>query len=235
LNSNNWILHKHKIWKEKRKCGRPHYSHRAAGKPRGAARPWTTRRGAGGAVARSGEGGGAAACSGGRRGRRRRGRARGVEAGAAKPRWHGAGAGMADVNGGGARRGSGRRRRRRRCSGTLSSRGGGSRGTDGGGTKRNKCLGEGRRREEGNIWWGAFCPGWSHHPGQKDILSRVVASPGTKGVFGRAGKIPSPRPTFSPGWIYHPGQKGPVFPRSRLMLCLFLFLLTSLLKLAFIC
>ena len=67
------------------------------------------------------------------------------------------------------------------------------------------------------------------------LLSRVEPPPGTKGVFGRAGKIPSPRPTFSPGWIYHPGQKGPVFPRSRLMLCLFLFLLTSLLKLAFIC
>ena len=80
-----------------------------------------------------------------------------------------------------------------------------------------------------------FCPGWINDPGQKDLLSRVVASAGTKGVFGRAKKIPSPRPTFSPGWIYHPGQKGPVFPRSRLMLCLFLFLLTSLLKLAFIC
>ena len=26
-----------------------------------------------------------------------------------------------------------------------------------------------------------FCPGCSHHPGQKPILSRVVASPGTKG------------------------------------------------------
>ena len=35
--------------------------------------------------------------------------ARGVEAGAAKPRWHGAGAGMADVNGGGARRDDGAR------------------------------------------------------------------------------------------------------------------------------
>ena len=33
--------------------------------------------------------------------------ARGVEAGAAKPRWHGAGAGMANVNGGGARRDDG--------------------------------------------------------------------------------------------------------------------------------
>ena len=88
-----------------------------------------------------------------------------------------------------------------------------------GADETTKCLG--RAKEEGNIWGG--------------LLSRVVASPGTKGVFGRAGKIPSPRPTFSPGWIYHPGQKGPVFPRSRLILCLFLFLFTSLLKLAFIC
>ena len=78
-----------------------------------------------------------------------------------------------------------------------------------------------------------FCPGGSHHPGQKDLLSRVVVSPGTKGVFGRAGKIPSPRPTFSPGWIYHPGQKGPVFPRSRLILCLFLFLFYFSFKIGF--
>ena len=75
-----------------------------------------------------------------------------------------------------------------------------------------------------------FCPGWSHDPGQKGLLSRVVAPPGTKGVFGRAGKIPSPWPTFSPGWIYHPGQKGPIFPHSRQILCLFLFLFPSLLK-----
>ena len=34
-------------------------------------------------------------------------RVRGVEAGVAKPRWHGAGAGMANVNGGGARRDDG--------------------------------------------------------------------------------------------------------------------------------
>ena len=68
----------------------------------------------------------------------------------------------------------------------------------------------------------AFCPGSWLHPGQKIF-------------FGRAGKIPSLRPTFSPGWIYHPRQNGPVFPRSRLILCLFLFLFTSLLKLAFIC
>ena len=154
--------------------------------------------------------------------------------------------------------GRGRRRRGRRTStaaalagttalGDVGSRGGALGGdVDGGGARGARAVGgaggtdggreEGRRREEARKYMGgAFCPGWNHHPGQKDLLSRVVASPGTKGVFGRAGKIPSPRPTFSPGWIYHPGQKGPVFPRSRLMLCLFLFLLTSLLKLAFIC
>ena len=116
----------------------------------------------------------------------------------------------------------------------LGSRGGGSRGR----RRHQAQIDEkpsvrGRAKEE--VIWGAFCPGWSHHPGQNPLLSRVVDSPGTKGVFWRAGKIPSPRPTFSPGWIYHPGQKGPVFPRSRLILCLFLFLFTSLLKLAFIC
>ena len=83
---------------------------------------------------------------------------------------------------------------------------------------------------------GPFVPGggftWDKRP---PLLSRVMAPPGTKGIFRRAGKIPSPRPTFSPGWIYHPGQNGPVFPRSRIMLCLFLFVFTSLLKLAFIC
>ena len=68
-------------------------------------------------------------------------------------------------------------------------------------------------RKKGDIGVGAFWPGWSHHPGQKGLLSWVVAPPGTKGVFGRAGKIPSPRPTFSPGWIYNPGQNWPVFPR----------------------
>ena len=161
--------------------------------------------------------------------------------------------------------GRGRRRRGRRTStaaalagttalGDVGSRGGalggdvdggGARGAravggagDGGGTRRRsrtvpKCW---RKAEEEGTYIGPpLCPGCSHDPGQKAHLSRVVAPPGTKGVFGRAGKIPSPRPTFSPGWIYHPGQKGPVFPRSRLMLCLFLFLFTSLLKLAFIC
>ena len=50
-------------------------------------------------MARSGEGGGVAACSGGRQGRQRRGRARRVEAGAAKTRWHGIGDGGAPVSG----------------------------------------------------------------------------------------------------------------------------------------
>ena len=31
-----------------------------------------------------------------------------------------------------------------------------------------------------------FCPGGSHDPGQNALLSRVVAPPETKGVFGRA-------------------------------------------------
>ena len=49
-------------------------------------------------MARNGEGGGAAACSGGRRGSEDEG-ARGVEAGVAKTRWHGAGDGGAPVSG----------------------------------------------------------------------------------------------------------------------------------------
>ena len=80
----------------------------------------------------------------------------------------------------------------------LGSRGGGSRTAAAAPGVDEKPSVRGRAKEEGNIW-GAFCPGGIHDPGQKDILSRVVASPGTKGVFGRAGKIPSPRPTFSPG------------------------------------
>ena len=54
---------------------------------------------------------------------------------------------------------------------------------DGGGAaqikKTTKCWGRGRKK--GDIGVGAFCPGWSHDPGQKALLSRVVASPGTKG------------------------------------------------------
>jgi len=104
-------------------------------------------------------------------------------------------------------RGSGRRREVGALGGGDVDGGGGARlarwGEQGtaaapGVDQKTKCLGEGRRRKE--IYGGG-------------LLSRVVSSPGTKGVFGRAGKIPSPRPTFSPGCIYHPGQKGPVFPR----------------------
>ena len=141
-------------------------------------------------------------------------------------------AGMADVDGGGARRDDGARGRWARAAGlwaatsttaVLGDVGLARWGEQGmaaapSADQETKCLGEGRRRKE--IYGG-------------DLLSRVVAPPGTKGVFGRAGKIPSPRPTFSPGWIYHPGQKGPVFPHSRQILCLFLFLFYFSFKIGF--
>ena len=53
--------------------------------------------------------------------------------------------------------------------------------------------------------WGtwAFCPGWSHQPGQKaPLLSRLVAPPRTK--------VP-----FCPGWCYQPGQKAPPRDSSK--------------------
>ena len=53
--------------------------------------------------------------------------------------------------------------------------------------------------------WGteAFCPGWSHQPGQKaPHLSRLVAPPGIKGPF-------------YPGWCYQPGQKAPPRDSSK--------------------
>ena len=56
-------------------------------------------------------------------------------------------------------------------------------------------------RASGGI--GAFCPGWSHQPGQKkDFLSRLLAPPGTKGPF-------------CPGWCYQPGQKAPPHDSSK--------------------
>ena len=138
-------------------------------------------------------------------------------------------AGMADVDGGGARRDDGARGRWDRAAGLCAATSTaavlgdiglawwGEQGTVAapGADQETKCLGEGRRRKE--IYLGGFCPGWSHDPG--------VAPPETKGVFGRAGKIPSPRPIFSPGWIYHPGQKGPVSlvpAKSYVCFCLFL-------------
>ena len=60
-----------------------------------------------------------------------------------------------------------------------------------------------------------FCPGWSHDPGQKTLLPRVVDSPvvaplGTKGpppfVPGEA--TTWDKRAFCPGWWLHPGQKG---------------------------
>ena len=80
---------------------------------------------------------------------------------------------------------------------------------------------------------GPFVPGESTTRDKRTFCPGSWLHPGQKGVFGRAGKIPSPRPTFSPGWIYHPGQKGPVFSRSRLMLCLFLFLFYFSFKIGF--
>ena len=120
--------------KKENAAGHTTHTGRRGNLARGAARPWTTRRGAGGAVARSGEGGGAAACSGGRRGRRRRGRARGVEAGAASRGGTGPGPGW-------------RRQRRRRSQGrrrsvTLGSRGGALGGdVDGGGARGARAVG----------------------------------------------------------------------------------------------
>ena len=104
-----------------------------------------------------------------------------------------------------------------------------------------------------------FCPGWWLHRGQKaPLLSRVHPPPGTKGPFVSGRGSTRDKRAFCPGsWlhpgqkvfsggpgkfpargqplVYHPGQKGPVFPHFSQILCLFLFLFTSLLKLAFIC
>ena len=80
---------------------------------------------------------------------------------------------------------------------------------------------------------GAFCPGWSHQPGQKaPLLSRLVAPPGTKGptLFIPVGNTnPDKRVTllsrlvvptgtkgpFCPGWSHQPGQKAPPRDSSK--------------------
>ena len=182
----NWILVNIKqnyinIKFEKKKDRRRPHSHRA-GKPRArwhAAERVAARRRAVEAAG-GGEDEGA--------------RARGVEAGAAKPRWHGAGAGMADVNGGGARRDDGARWRWARAAGLWAAtstaavlgdvelaRWGGAGERTAAAPKETSVWGkgEGGRKE---IYGGAFCPGWSHHPGQKVLLSRVDLPPGTKGA-----------------------------------------------------
>ena len=80
------------------------------------------------------------------------------------------------------------------------------------------------QRLVGPTWGtGAFCPGWSHQPGQKTpLLSRLVAPPGTKGptLFIPGGNtnrdkrvlsrlvLPTRTKEFCPGWCYQPGQKA---------------------------
>ena len=74
-----------------------------------------------------------------------------------------------------------------------------------------KCWKRGRGEE---IYGGDLLSRVEPRPGTKEpfvpgggftrdkrppLLSRVVDPTGTKGIFGWAGKIPSPRPTFSPG------------------------------------
>ena len=68
----------------------------------------------------------------------------------------------------------------------------------------------------------AFCPGSWLHPGQKVFL-------------GGPGKFPARGPPLVPGGSTTRDKRGPFSLVSRLILCLFLFLFTSLLKLAFIC
>ena len=58
---------------------------------------------------------------------------------------------------------------------------------------------------------GAFCPGWSHQPGQKaPLLSRLVAPPGTKGptLLSRVVTPTGTKDPFYPGWCYQLGQKA---------------------------
>ena len=54
-----------------------------------------------------------------------------------------------------------------------------------------------------------FCPGSWLHPGQKVLLSRVVDSPGTKGVFGGPGKFPARGPPLVPGGSTTRDKRGP--------------------------
>ena len=47
-----------------------------------------------------------------------------------------------------------------------------------------------------------FCPGWSHDPGQKALLSRVEPQPGTKGPF-------------VPGGAFTRDKKPPFYPKGE--------------------
>ena len=80
---------------------------------------------------------------------------------------------------------------------------------------------------------GAFCPEWSHQPGQNaPLLSRLVAPPGTKGptlfipvgntntnkrvtLLSRLVLSPGIKDPFYPGWCYQPGQKAPPRDSSK--------------------
>ena len=83
------------------------------------------------------------------------------------------------------------------------------------------------QRLAGPTWGtGAFCPGWSHQPGQKvPHLSRLVAPPGIKGpnpfipggntnrdkrvtLLSRLVLPTRTKGPFYPGWCYQPGQKA---------------------------
>ena len=118
-----------------------------------------------------------------------------------------------------------RRRSRGRGAAARSSRGGGAELSVG------AARSSGRRRRGGSTAqkWLSVGKGGEGKKYMGVLLSRVEPRPRTKGIFGRAGKIPSLRPTFSPGWIYHRDKRGrfPSFP-PNLMFVLFLF--TSLLK-----
>jgi hypothetical protein len=72
------------------------------------------------------------------------------------------------------------------------------------------------QRLAGPTWGtGAFCPGWSHQPGQKaPLLSRLVAPPGTKGPT-LLSRVVTPTGPFCPGWCYQPGQKAPSRDSSK--------------------
>jgi hypothetical protein len=70
-------------------------------------------------------------------------------------------------------------------------------------------LGNGGGRREIYRGEGGFCPRRSHHPGLKGLLSLVVASPGTKGVFWRAGKFPAYGPLLVSGGSTTRDKRGP--------------------------
>ena len=98
-------------------------------------------------------------------------------------------------------------------------------GDDGGATqikKTTKCWGRGRKKEDTGV--GAFCPGWSHDPGQK--LLWVVAPPGKKSVFGGPGKFSARGPPLVPSGSITRDKRGPFFlVPGQFYVCFCFFLL----------